>query len=303
MLESKKEKAEEALGDSERQAPTPYHNAAFSVFSYLLRKYAERGDVELIGQCELSRGPLKIDIVIIKKNSDVELEPAWSKAFRRYNLVEYKSPVDKAPTLAVFDKLMGYTRLYASQNEVKVCDMTATLVCAREPRKLFKALKEDYGYKILRAGNGIYYIREKGWDAEKSLAIQVVAQESEFLLRALDNKMLDAATVEKVAEFMVTEGMDNRELLGYWFEVMGSKEFKRITERMQTMKRTKQEVREILEAAGIYDDLLHEGELEGWQKGLEEEKRRTARAMLADGMDVATISRITGLAADEIQRL
>jgi predicted transposase/invertase (TIGR01784 family) len=46
-----------------------------------------------------------------------------------------------------------------------------------------------------------------------------------------------------------------------------------------------------------------EGELEGWQKGLEEEKRRTARAMLAAGMGLDTISQITGLTPDEIQRL
>jgi predicted transposase/invertase (TIGR01784 family) len=65
------------------------------------------------------------------------------------------------------------------------------------------------------------------------------------------------------------------------------------------MKRTKQEVREILEAAGLYDDLLQEG----WQKGLIEGKKRDARAMLADGMDTNTIARITGLTAMEILSL
>jgi predicted transposase/invertase (TIGR01784 family) len=65
------------------------------------------------------------------------------------------------------------------------------------------------------------------------------------------------------------------------------------------MKRTKQEVREILEAAGLYDDLLQEG----WQKGLIEGKKSDARAMKAAGMDTNTIVQITGLTAREILSL
>jgi predicted transposase/invertase (TIGR01784 family) len=46
-----------------------------------------------------------------------------------------------------------------------------------------------------------------------------------------------------------------------------------------------------------------EGEQEGWQKGLIEGKKSDARAMLAAGMGLDTISQITGFTADEIQRL
>ncbi len=39
------------------------------------------------------------------------------------------------------------------------------------------------------------------------------------------------------------------------------------------------------------------------KKGREEEKRNIARAMKADGLPVAQISKFTGLSPDEIQRL
>jgi len=42
---------------------------------------------------------------------------------------------------------------------------------------------------------------------------------------------------------------------------------------------------------------------EGWQEGLEEEKRRTARAMLAKEMDINTIAQITGLTVKQISQL
>ncbi|MDR2577458.1 MAG: Rpn family recombination-promoting nuclease/putative transposase [Chitinispirillales bacterium] len=46
-----------------------------------------------------------------------------------------------------------------------------------------------------------------------------------------------------------------------------------------------------------------EGRQEGWQVGIEEERRKNAKAMKAEGIDVNTIIKITGLTADDIQKL
>ncbi|MDR2693776.1 MAG: hypothetical protein LBB74_06130 [Chitinispirillales bacterium] len=153
----------------DRKELTPFHNAAFDVFCHRLRKYQENGDVTLTDECQLSRGPLKIDVVIIKKNSDAVLELSWARFFRGHNIIEYKSPVDDLPTVAVFDKLIGYARIYASQNDVKITDVTATLVCAKEPLTLFEALEAEYGYEILRKSDGIYLYYAKGGCRRKGL--------------------------------------------------------------------------------------------------------------------------------------
>ena len=43
---------------------------------------------------ELSKKPLRIDLLIIKKNRDIEIRPSYGRAFRRFNVIEYKSPED-----------------------------------------------------------------------------------------------------------------------------------------------------------------------------------------------------------------
>jgi predicted transposase/invertase (TIGR01784 family) len=124
---------------------------------------------------------------------------------------------------------------------------------------------------------------------------------------------LDSATVDKIACFLATAGEEITGKLGFWFRAISPKNFKLIAENMKNMKsmRTEQEVKMIMEAAGLYDEAVgkgwqkgkQEGKQEGWQEGLEEEKRRTARAMMADKMDINTIARITGLTEDEIRRM
>jgi predicted transposase/invertase (TIGR01784 family) len=42
---------------------------------------------------------------------------------------------------------------------------------------------------------------------------------------------------------------------------------------------------------------------EGWREGIEEERRKNAKAMKDEGIDIGTITRITGLTVDEISRL
>jgi hypothetical protein len=107
--------------------------------------------------------------------------------------IEYKSPVDTPPTLAVFDKLIGYARIYAAQEKVKISDMTATIICAAPPKKLFRILEDEFDYKILQKDDGIYYIVQKWVAVEKTLTIQVAVQTSDLLLQALDKRALDTA--------------------------------------------------------------------------------------------------------------
>jgi len=55
-------------------------------------------------------------------------------------------------------------------------------------------------HELLEKCDGVYYIKQKGVAAEKSLAIQVMAQMSEPLLQAMDKSPLDEVTAGKVAE-------------------------------------------------------------------------------------------------------
>ena len=259
----------EAQTDAERQEPTPYHGAVFNAVSYRLHKYKENGDVALIDEHRLSKEPLRIDIIVVKKNRDVELEPCWAKIFRGRNLIEYKSPVDKPPTLAVFNKLIGYAYIYAAQEEVKISDVTATLICADPPEKLFTALEDEFGYEILQKGDGIYYIIQKWAAVEKTLAIQVAAQTSDLLLQALDKRTLDTATMNKVADFTFAEGLKNKEQLGYWLDVVLSEYLSNIGEGGGNMEPSKR-LADLMESTGYSDIFMQKGQLKGRQEGRQE---------------------------------
>jgi len=65
----------------------------------------------------------------------------------------------------------------------------------------------------------------------------------------------------------------------------------------------RKEIVAFLESVGLSEDIMQKGRQEGWQEGLEAEKRRTALAMLAKGMDVNTIAQITGLTEGEIAKI
>ncbi|MCL2182625.1 MAG: hypothetical protein FWB85_04050, partial [Chitinispirillia bacterium] len=139
-----------------RKESARYHEAAFAAFVYMLRKHRKNGDVTLEDERQLSKRPLRVDIIIIKKNREAEIENSWARIFRSHNILEYKSPVDSPPDMAVFDKVVhGYAGIYAAQENVPLTDMSATIVCFKKPTELFKALKADFNYKVLRKDKGV----------------------------------------------------------------------------------------------------------------------------------------------------
>jgi hypothetical protein len=286
----------------ERQEATPYHGATFNAFCYRLRNYND-DQITITDEHRLSKEPLRIDITIIKKKRDIELEPAWAKIFRGHNIIEYKSPVDAPPTPDVFDKLIGYARIYAAQEKVKISDMTATLICAAPPEKLFKTLEDEFYYEILPKNDGIYYIVQKGVPVEKNLAIQLATYKSEPLLQALDKKPLDEATAGKVAE-SIAAAVDK---LGYWCGAVAPENLKNIFERMKDMTTTEEVIMDFIESKGYSDRImqkgLQKGREEGIERGILQGKRETARAMKKEGFDPETIARITGLGVDEIIKI
>jgi hypothetical protein len=295
----------EAIPERRKKA-TRYHNAAVNAISEYLYEDNLTGDVELTDEHRLSEDALRIDMMIIKKNRGVAIKRVWGKFMREVNILEYKSPAGPAPSLRVFDKVVhGYAGIYAAQNNIDLTDMTATLICARKPVKLFKELENKRGYKILREGDGIYYIRQRGVAVEKTLAVQVVVSselpDSEILLKALKPD-IDEETARKVAE--IIDG-DADERLSVWTEAVLNENANIILREGDIMRMTKLE--KALIEHGYVDRWRQEGEMkgrqEGWEEGLIEGKKSDARAMLADGMDVATIARITGLTADEIRLL
>lgn len=113
----------------------------------------------------LSKKPLQIDMLIIKNEKNVKIKNKIGRIFRRYNIVEYKSP-DDSMSVDTFYKVVGYACLYKVSSEYENAydaeEITITLVRQRYPITLMRYLV-TFIAKRYQQGNlyGIVSIRRK----------------------------------------------------------------------------------------------------------------------------------------------
>ena len=107
----------------------------------------------------LSSEPLRIDLLIIKKEPDEVIENEIGTFFLGHNIVEYKSPDDKV-NIDTFYKVLSYACLYKSDtgrvDEILDTDITITLIREQRPIKLLGQLGSKY--TVAKKGKGIYRI-------------------------------------------------------------------------------------------------------------------------------------------------
>lgn len=122
-----------------------------------------RDDLIFEPEYNLNTKPLEIDLLVIKKQTDVSLSNEIGSFFRGHNIMEYKSPDDHLD-IDVFYKSMAYAALYKSYgrtlDEIKADDLTVTLIREAKPEGLFRYLKERRA-QISNPYKGIYYISGK----------------------------------------------------------------------------------------------------------------------------------------------
>lgn len=109
---------------------------------------------------QLNHEPLRIDLLVIKKNKNIEIANELGAAFRGYNIMEYKSEDDSLSIDTVF-KVNAYALLYKAYgketDEIKIDDVTVTLTRLGYPREALKALIAQ-GYTVVKKNDGIYMI-------------------------------------------------------------------------------------------------------------------------------------------------
>jgi hypothetical protein len=101
---------------------------------------------------------LRIDVIVIKKSENIKIEKNIGRIFRKYNIIEYKSPDDYL-SINDFLKVYAYANLYSALTpDVDFSEITLTFIENRHPGKLIKYLKNIRRYKIEEASPGIYNV-------------------------------------------------------------------------------------------------------------------------------------------------
>ncbi len=134
-----------------------WHPAFCSALELELRKYKKY----LIYEREhnLSKMPLKIDLLVIKKKENIIIKNEIGDFFLGNNIFEYKSPGDDI-NIGTFYKAISYVCLYKADEtgieNIYNTNTTISLVREDKPIKLLKQLEEKY--TVTRRSNGIYRI-------------------------------------------------------------------------------------------------------------------------------------------------
>lgn len=103
----------------------------------------------------LNEEPLRVDLLVINKPSNVKITNQIGEFFEEHNLLEYKSPTDHKYNEFALYQAMSYAYYYCYRNNTK--DVTLTLVASRNHFNMLKWLDKQK-IKYSKRYDGIYRV-------------------------------------------------------------------------------------------------------------------------------------------------
>ena len=140
----------------------------------------------------LNTKPLQIDLLVIRKeNSSDYMDNEIGRLFRKYNVIEYKSPKQQLD-IDVFYKTQSYAALYKSygkaSNERRAKDITVSIIRDRKPENLFQYfIKQDV--MVENPFDGIYYILNEILFPTQIIVTKELDGEQHTWLKSLTDKI------------------------------------------------------------------------------------------------------------------
>lgn len=136
-----------------------YHPGFVGGLGVLLWQY--RDTIVIESEKWLSKEGIRMDVLVIKKDSGTIIDNDMCRVFRGYNILEYKRPDDEL-SIYVYAKAMAYAYLYKSLgntvDQIPFEEITVAIFRHRYPRGLFLQLKKK-GIIIEKNGPGIYRLK------------------------------------------------------------------------------------------------------------------------------------------------
>jgi len=258
-----------------------------------------RDDLIFEKEYNLNTKPLEIDLLVIKKETTVQIENEIGMFFKGHNIMEYKSPKDHLD-IDAFYKAMGYACLYKSYgrtlDERKAEDITLTLVRETKPEGLFQYFGE-HGYPISSPYKGIYHIGGKVLFPTQIVVTKELDKASHIWLRALSEKLERQDMEELVGRIRQLSGRQDKEFADSVFQVsIGANQ--RIMEEMKGDADMNQALLELMEPELRLRD--EEKIKEGLQRGLQRGLRQGLQQGIRGTVDV--LSKY-GHGKDEIKKI
>lgn len=162
-------------------------------------------NLEFIEEKQLSKAPLAVDVVIVKKKKDIETKNYIGKIFREHNIIEYKAIKDDL-NVDTYHKVIAYACLYKASakrvDEIKQSSISITMTRYIKPVELFSWFSNN-GYSVNRIFPGIYYVNG-GMFPCQIVVIKELEKEDHLWLRTLtdtiEEDVISAVEVEAANE-------------------------------------------------------------------------------------------------------
>lgn len=251
-------------------------------------------DDDLIYETEhqLNHEPVRIDLLVIKKNKDIQIANELGAAFRGHNIMEYKSEDDNLSIDTIF-KANAYALLYKAYADtvdgIKIDDITVTLTRLGYPREAMKALKAQ-GYIIEEKNSGIYMITGKAIVPTQIIVISQLNEKLHFWI----TKLRKSITKEQILQVLKKGKTLNEKKIDLYIAPL-------ISVLADVNRKAMDKIREEEPDMGEYFRELFKDDLEKkWNDGILEGKEKTAIEMLKDQLPLEKIAQYTQLTVAQV---
>jgi hypothetical protein len=160
-----------------------------------------KDELEFDREYNLTKESLRVDLLIVKKRTNVEITNEIGRIFKQFNILEYKSP-DDGMSIDDYFKTVGYACIYKGfgdyVNAVPAEELTVSLFRETYPREMFDALKR-LGATIEEKFPGIYYVKGLVFFDTQIVVTGQLSKESHSSLRVLSKNVQE----EDVKRFLL----------------------------------------------------------------------------------------------------
>ena len=266
-----------------------WHEAFFEALQLEFHQY--KYALEFDNEYRLSEEALRMDVLVIKKDNDIQIEKNIGRIFKKYNIFEYKSELDYF-SLWDYNKVLGYAFMYSAFEKVRMSDITISISLTIYPRELIKILKTECGLKIQKFNNGVYHIIGDVVPIQLLESKNLPENENVFL-RNLRSNLSSEDMLKTLQYYKERKSLNNKNVFLDRLIKANPNAF------MEAMNMFTEGVREIF---------LKGAEEYGWlnariSKYLTEDREKIAKKMLARGDTVEDVSEIMEMSIDIVNSM
>ena len=169
-----------------------WHPAFFANIQIELKDEADKLTFE--NEHQLSKKPLQIDVLIIKKEKSGQIRKNIGRIFKKHNVIEYKSP-GRSIGIDDFYKVYGYACFYKADvvhaNSISAKELTITFVS-----DYLRTVKK---YEVVKMEDGIYNVKGDVFSIQ-ILITKELSEKENLWLKSLTNNLKEPENARKLME-------------------------------------------------------------------------------------------------------